>query len=84
MKKLFIVVVLSIFSFGMDYHLKPIHISKSVWQFVGVNEIVTKQNGGNIANTYWVKTKNHWIVIDSGASYMYAKQAHDAIFFIAS
>ena len=84
LKKLLLIIGLSIFSFGMDYHLNPVHISKSVWQFIGDNEIVTAKNGANIANTYWVKTKKHWVVIDSGASYMYAKQAYEKMKKIAN
>jgi len=77
LNKLILIISIVTASFAMDYKLKPIKISPSVYMFVGHNEIVTKQNGGNIANTYWVNTKKHWVVIDSGASYLYAKQAYN-------
>jgi len=83
-KKLGLIILFSISAFAMNYNLKPKKISPSVYMFVGHNEIVTKQNGGNIANTYWVNTKKHWVVIDSGASYAYATQAHKAMKKIAN
>jgi len=83
-KKLTLIAILAISSFAMDYNLKATKIATNVFMFNGVNEVVTAQNGGNIANTFWVKTKNHFVVIDSGASYQYAKQAHDAMKKIAN
>jgi len=83
-KKLGLIILLSVAVFAMDYKLKPSKISDNVYMFIGHNEIVTKDNGGNIANTYWLKTTKHWIVIDSGASYIYAKQAHKLMKKIAN
>ncbi len=83
LKKIFLISLIAVFSFGFDYHLKPKQISKSVWQFVGVLEPVKKSNGGNIANTYWVKTEKHWVVIDTGATYDYAKEAYQIMQKIA-
>ena len=76
-KKLLLVVALTVYGFSMDYNLKPVQISKSVWQFLGKNEIITKENGGNMVNTYWLITPNHWVVIDTGPTYLYAQQAHN-------
>jgi glyoxylase-like metal-dependent hydrolase (beta-lactamase superfamily II) len=83
-KKLGLIILLSVASFAMDYKLNPKKISNSVYMFTGHNEIVTSANGGNIANTYWVNTGKHWVVIDSGASYLYAKQAHEQMKKIAN
>jgi len=83
-KKLGLILLLSVAVFAMDYKLKPKRISNSVYMFTGHNEIVTAKNGGNIANTYWVNTSKHWVVIDSGASYAYALQAHEAMKKIAN
>lgn len=73
-----LILILSIVSLSsaMDYKLKSKQISKNVYMFVGINDIVTVQNGGNIANTFWINTGKHYVVIDSGASYIYAQQAH--------
>ena len=76
MKKILLIVLVWVSLNGMDYKLKPVMINDDIWQFVGINEPVTKNNGGNIANTYWVKTNNHWVVFESGCTYEYAKQAH--------
>ena len=76
-KKLLLVVALTVYGFSMDYNLKPVQISKSVWQFLGKNEIITKENGGNMVNTYWLRTPKHWVVIDTGPTYLYAQQAHN-------
>lgn len=82
-KTIMISIILTTISFAMDYNLKPVHISQNVWQFVGNNNVITKENGGNIANTYWIKTPKSWIVVDTGPTYDYAKQAHEKMKKIA-
>jgi len=76
---LLILIVLSNFLFGFDYKLKPKEIAKDIYMFTGVNEPVKSSNGGAIANSFWVKTAKHWVVIDTGPTYDYANQAHAAI-----
>ena len=83
MKKFLILAAFAICSFAMDYKLNPVQISQNIWQFVGHNNVITKENGGNIANTYWIKTPKSWIVVDTGPTYDYAKQAHDKMKKIA-
>lgn len=75
-KKVLFTCLFAVASFGMDYNLKPEKISDTVYQFEGVKEVPSKENGGNMVNTYWVKGKNSWIVFDSGPSYQYAEQAY--------
>jgi len=85
MIKIFILLIAfasSLFSF--NYNLKPKKIANSVYMFTGVNEPVKKSNGGAIANSYWIKTNKHWVVFDSGPTYDYAKQAHEAMKKIAN
>ena len=84
MKKIILYLSIVIWLFGFDYALKPVKITEGVYQFLGVNEPIKKSNGGAIANTYWIKTKNYWIVFDSGPSYEYAKQAHSIMKKIAN
>jgi cyclase len=81
-KKLIILLFGITVAFGYD--LKPIKISNSVYQFVGKTEAPTKENGGNMVNTYWIKTDKSYIVVDSGPSYKYAKEAHQAMKKIAN
>ena len=76
-------VVITNFLFGFDYKLQPKEIAKDVYMFTGVNEPVKSSNGGAIANSYWVKTAKHWVVVDTGPTYEYAKQAHEAMKKIA-
>lgn len=83
-KKIGLIILAGIFCFGMDYKLTPIQISKSVYMFQGANEVVQASNGGNIANTFWIKMKDHYVVIDTGGSYLYAKQSHEAMKKIAN
>jgi glyoxylase-like metal-dependent hydrolase (beta-lactamase superfamily II) len=78
-RNIILITLLSVLSFGMDYGLKPIKISSNVHCFFGINDMITKKNGGNIANTYWINTGKHYVVVDTGASYEYAKQSHIAM-----
>jgi len=77
MKKILAFLLTTIFLFGFDYKLESKKVTDGVWVFLGKNEPVKKSNGGNIANSYWVDTGKHWVVIDSGATYEYAKEAYD-------
>jgi cyclase len=79
-----ILIVLSIATITLAYDLKPNKISNSVYQFVGKTEAPSKINGGNMVNTYWIKTDKSYIVVDSGPSYNYAKAAHKAMKKIAN
>ena len=81
MKNLILIALLIVPAFAYD--LKPIKISNSVYQFVGATEVPSKENGGNMVNTYWVNTGKSYIVIDTGPSYKYAKAAHEAMKKIA-
>jgi glyoxylase-like metal-dependent hydrolase (beta-lactamase superfamily II) len=76
LKKIFAAALLAVSCLGMDYNLSPEKISDTVYRFEGVKEVPSKENGGNMVNTYWVKGKSSWLVIDSGPSYQYAKQAY--------
>jgi glyoxylase-like metal-dependent hydrolase (beta-lactamase superfamily II) len=83
-KGIIIAVLLVVSGFGMDYKLKPVKVSNSVYGFFGINDMIRAKNGGNIANTYWVNTGKHYIVIDTGATYEYAKQSYEAMKKIAN
>ena len=84
MKKFIFIIFISVTSlFAFNYHLEPKEIAQGVYMFNGVNEPVKSSNGGAIANSYWIKTAKHWVVIDTGPTYDYAKQAHTAMKKIA-
>ncbi len=85
MKKiLFTLIAISSVIFAFDYKLQPKEIVKDVYMFTGVNEPVKSSNGGAIANSYWIKTDKHWVVVDTGPTYDYAKQAHNVMKKIAN
>ena len=65
--------------FGFDYNLKPKKVSENVWCFFGKLEMPTKQNGGNMSNSCYIKGKSSYILLDSGPTYKYAQQAYEAM-----
>lgn len=66
-----------------DYKLQPKQVSKNVWCFFGALEGPTKENAGNMVNTCYIKGKKSYILWDTGASYVYAKQAYAAMTKVA-
>ena len=85
MRKFLFVILLFISTLSaFDYKLEPKKIADGVYIFVGVNEPVKKSNGGAIANSYWIKSSKHWIVVDAGPTYDYAKQAFEKMKKIAN
>ena len=60
-----------------DYKLEATKLSENVWCFLGALEGPSKENAGNMVNTCYVKTSDSYVVVDSGPSYQYAKQAYD-------
>jgi len=71
---LFFSLVFSLEAF--DYHLVPQKLSKDTYCFFGKLENISKENAGNIVNTCYVRTKEGFVVIDSGPTYAYAQQAY--------
>lgn len=65
--------------FGFSYEMKPVQLSSDIHCFFGKNEVITKENGGNIVNTCFISTDNGYIVVDSGPTWLYAKEAHEAM-----
>ena len=66
-----------------DYKLSPIKVSDNAWCFFGALEGPNKKNAGNMVNTCYVKTSDSFVVIDSGPSYQYAKQAYEQMSKVA-
>lgn len=61
---------------AFDYQLKATKVSENVWCFLGALEGPSKENAGNMVNTCYVKTSDSYVLVDSGPSYQYAKQAY--------
>jgi len=66
-----------------DYKLTPTKISENVWCFFGAIEPPTKENAGNMANNCYIKTSDSYVVMDTGPSYQFAKQAYESMKKIA-
>jgi glyoxylase-like metal-dependent hydrolase (beta-lactamase superfamily II) len=73
----FVIFVLSLDGFCFDYKLTPKKVSDGIWCFFGALEGPSKKNAGNMVNTCYVETKDSFVVIDSGPSFEYAKQAYE-------
>ena len=67
------------FASNFDYKLKPQKVSENIWCFFGKTEVPSKQNGGFMANSCYIKAKDSYILIDTGANYNFAKQAYEAM-----
>jgi len=66
-----------------DYKLNAKKVNTNTWCFLGALEGPNKTNAGNMVNSCYVKTKDSYVVIDSGPSYIYANQAYEAMSKIA-
>ena len=67
------------FASNFDYKLKPQKVSENIWCFFGKTEVPSKDNGGFMANSCYIKAKDSYILIDTGANYNFAKQAYEAM-----
>ena len=71
---MFLVFTNSLLSF--EYTLKPVKISAETHCFFGLPEVMDEHNNGNMVNSCFVNMGTSYLVIDSGPTYLYAKQAH--------
>ena len=76
MKSTLLILLTISFTFGFEYNLKPQKVAEDVYCFFGKLENINKQNAGNMVNTCFVKTKDSFVVIDSGPTFSYASQAY--------
>ncbi|MDD3592100.1 MAG: MBL fold metallo-hydrolase [Sulfurovum sp.] len=79
---LFVLTLVSLEAF--DYQLAPQKVTEDIYCFFGKPEMITKENGGNMVNSCFVRTEESYVVIDSGPTHTYAKQAYEAMQKIAS
>lgn len=64
---------------AFEYGLKPEKVNESVYCFFGKAEVMDTKNNGNMVNSCFVDTGKSWLVIDSGPTYLYAKEAYSAM-----
>lgn len=81
--KYILIILLTLFSYGYDYNLKPVKVANDVYCFFGKLENINKENAGNMVNTCFVATKEGFVVIDSGPTYAYASQVFNEMQKIA-
>lgn len=61
---------------SFEYTLKPVKISAETHCFFGLPEVMDEHNNGNMVNSCFVDMGTGYLVIDSGPTYLYAKQAY--------
>jgi glyoxylase-like metal-dependent hydrolase (beta-lactamase superfamily II) len=69
--------ILSSSLLAFEYDLQPKKVASNVWCFFGKLEMPTKENGGDMSNSCWVKANNSYVVFDTGATFKYAKQSYE-------
>ena len=58
----------------LRYSMKPVEIAPGAWMLTGVDEAITRENGGAIANITILDTSEGAVVIDTGPSRRYGVQ----------
>jgi len=61
----------------LKYRLEPVEIAAGAWMLVGVDEAITRENGGAIANITILDTSEGAVVVDTGPSKRYGMQLAD-------
>lgn len=75
--RLLVVTVFFIHSLlAFEYQLKPQQISSNVYCFFGLPQVIDEHNNGNMVNSCFVDMGTSYLVIDSGPTYAYAKEAY--------
>lgn len=77
LKKLILsTMILSTSLLAFNYDLKPKKITDNVWCFLGDLNSPSVKNGGFMSNSCYIKTKNSYVLVDTGSSYLFAQQAY--------
>lgn len=76
MKRILFISLLSVSLQAFEYNLVPQKLTEDVYCFFGKTEEITKENAGNMVNTCFIKTKEGFVVIDSGPTFSYASQVY--------
>ncbi|PHS55647.1 MAG: MBL fold metallo-hydrolase [Sulfurimonas sp.] len=72
-------IVTPIASNEFQYKLDIKKVAENVWCAFGAIEAPTKENAGNMANSCFIKTTDGLVVLDTGPSYIFAKQTYAAM-----
>ena len=76
MKSLVLIVLLVNSLLSFDYKLHPKEVSKDIYCFFGLDQVMDKRNNGNMSNSCFVNMGTSYLVIDSGPTFQYASQAY--------
>lgn len=79
LKNILVLILVSNYIFAFDYNLKATKVSSDIWCFFGKLEAPSKENGGFMSNSCYIKTKDSYTLIDSGVSCDFAKQAYETM-----
>lgn len=79
MKSLLIIIVYFHTLLAFNYNLEPKKIAAATQCFFGLPEVMDEHNNGNMSNSCFVNMGNSYLVVDSGPTYQYAKQAFSRI-----
>jgi cyclase len=82
-KVLFSLIFTSLYTFAFDYNLKPTKVSNDVYCFFGKTDMPRKENGGFMSNSCYIKTDDSFVLVDTGASYEFARQSYQQMKKIA-
>ncbi len=77
MRFLISVFFLSSLVFSFEYDMQPTKVDENVWCFLGKLEAPSKENGGAMSNSCYVKTDKGYVVIDSGPSFKFAQYSYN-------
>jgi glyoxylase-like metal-dependent hydrolase (beta-lactamase superfamily II) len=64
---------------AFDYNLKPQDVGEGIYCYFGKPEVMNTNNNGNMVNSCFADLGKTWLVIDSGPTFAYAKEAFGKI-----
>ena len=79
MKSLLIIIVYFHSLLAFNYNLESKKIAPTTQCFFGLPQVMDEHNNGKMSNSCFVNMGNSYLVVDSGPTYQYAKQAFSCI-----
>lgn len=83
MKSLLVLIIFVNSLLAYNYNLTPKRVNATTFCFFGAPEAMDTHNNGNMVNSCYVDMGSSYLVIDSGPTYIYAKDAYTAMKKIA-
>lgn len=76
-KIILFITILSGSLYAFTFNSKPTKITDNVWCFLGEITEPTEENGGFMSNNCYIKTKESYVLVDTGSSYNFAKHTYN-------